>query len=58
MSKVWLVTRERQRFGPDHCGRCARIGRIAATQVARTLLARPPSAEGRVVVLSGEMHRS
>jgi uncharacterized protein YbjT (DUF2867 family) len=31
---------------------------IAATQVARTLLARTPSTEGRVVVLSGEMHRS
>jgi len=31
---------------------------IAAVQVARTLLARTPSAEGRVVVLSGEMHRS
>jgi uncharacterized protein YbjT (DUF2867 family) len=28
---------------------------IAAAQVARTLLARTPSAEGRVVVLSGEM---
>jgi uncharacterized protein YbjT (DUF2867 family) len=28
---------------------------IAATHVARTLLARTPSAEGRVVVLSGEM---
>jgi len=31
---------------------------IAATQVARTLLARTPSAEGKVVVLSGEMQRS
>jgi uncharacterized protein YbjT (DUF2867 family) len=31
---------------------------IAATQVARTLLARTPSADGRVVVLSGEMQRS
>src|SRR5579864_2435900 len=30
---------------------------IAATQVGRTLLARTPSAEGRVVVLSGEMQR-
>ncbi len=28
---------------------------IAAAHVARTLLARTPSAEGRVVVLSGEM---
>jgi uncharacterized protein YbjT (DUF2867 family) len=31
---------------------------IAATQVARTLLARTPTAEGRAVVLSGEMQRS
>jgi uncharacterized protein YbjT (DUF2867 family) len=31
---------------------------IAATQVARTLLARTPSSEGRVVMLSGEMQRS
>lgn len=31
---------------------------IAATQVARTLLARTPSAEGRVVMLSGEMQRT
>jgi uncharacterized protein YbjT (DUF2867 family) len=31
---------------------------IAAAQVARTLLARTPSAEGRVVVLSGEMQSS
>ena len=31
---------------------------IAATRVARTLLARTPSAEGRVVVLSGEMQRA
>jgi hypothetical protein len=31
---------------------------IAATQVARTLLARTPTTEGRVVVLSGEMQRS
>ena len=31
---------------------------IAAAQVARTLLARTPSSEGRVVVLSGEMQRS
>ena len=31
---------------------------IAATKVARTLLARTPTAEGRVVVLSGEMQRS
>jgi hypothetical protein len=31
---------------------------IAASQVARTLLARTPSAKGRVFVLSGEMHRS
>src|SRR5580692_6678166 len=31
---------------------------IAAAQVARTLLARTPSAEGRVVVLSGDMQRS
>src|SRR5690348_6696711 len=30
---------------------------IPATQVARTLLARTPSAQGRVVVLSGEMQR-
>jgi uncharacterized protein YbjT (DUF2867 family) len=30
---------------------------IAAAQVARTLLAQTPSAEGRVVVLSGEMQR-
>ena len=30
---------------------------IAASQVARTLLARTPSAKGRVVVQSGEMHR-
>jgi len=30
---------------------------IAAAQVAQTLLARTPSAEGRVVVLSGEMQR-
>ena len=30
---------------------------IAAAQVARTLLARTPSAEGRVVLLSGEMQR-
>lgn len=30
---------------------------IAAARVARTLLARTPSAEGRVVVLSGEMQR-
>ena len=30
---------------------------IAATQVGRTLLARTPSAQGRVVVLSGEMQR-
>jgi hypothetical protein len=30
---------------------------IAAAHVARTLLARTPSAEGRVVVLSGEMRR-
>ena len=30
---------------------------IAAAKVARTLLARTPSAEGRVVVLSGEMQR-
>ena len=58
MDKVWLVTGSAQRVGPEHCGSCARIGRIAATQVARTLLAGTPSAEGRVVVLSGEMHRS
>jgi hypothetical protein len=31
---------------------------IAAAHVARTLLARTPSAEGRGVVLSGEMQRS
>ena len=31
---------------------------IDAAKVARTLLARTPSTEGRVVVLSGEMHRS
>ncbi len=31
---------------------------IAASQVARTLLARTPSAEGRIVVLSGEMQRN
>jgi uncharacterized protein YbjT (DUF2867 family) len=31
---------------------------IAAARVARTLLAQTPSAEGRVVVLSGEMQRS
>ena len=31
---------------------------IDAAKVARTLLARTPSAEDRVVVLSGEMHRS
>jgi len=31
---------------------------IAAAKVARTLLARTPVAEGRVLVLSGEMHRS
>ena len=31
---------------------------IATAQVARTLLARTPSAEGRVVVLSGEIQRS
>jgi uncharacterized protein YbjT (DUF2867 family) len=31
---------------------------IAAAQVARTLLARTPLTEGRVVVLSGEMQRS
>jgi uncharacterized protein YbjT (DUF2867 family) len=31
---------------------------IDAAKVARTLLARTPAAEGRVVVLSGEMHRS
>jgi hypothetical protein len=30
---------------------------IAATQVARTLVARTPTARGRVVVLSGEMQR-
>jgi hypothetical protein len=30
---------------------------IGAAQVARTLLARTPSAEGRAVVLSGEMQR-
>jgi hypothetical protein len=30
---------------------------ITSAQVARTLLARTPSAEGRVVLLSGEMHR-
>lgn len=30
---------------------------IPATKVARTLLARTPSAEGKVVVLSGEMQR-
>jgi uncharacterized protein YbjT (DUF2867 family) len=30
---------------------------IAASQVARNLLARTPSAEGRVVMLSGEMQR-
>jgi hypothetical protein len=58
MDKAWLVNRQRQRFGPEHCGGCARIGRIAATQVARTLLARTPSAEGRLVALSGDMHRS
>jgi uncharacterized protein YbjT (DUF2867 family) len=31
---------------------------IDAAKVARTLLARTPAAEGRVVVLSGDMHRS
>lgn len=31
---------------------------IPAVEVARTLLARTPTAEGRVVVLSGEMQRS
>jgi hypothetical protein len=31
---------------------------IDAAKVARTLLARTPSTEGRVVVLSGEIHRS
>ena len=31
---------------------------IDAAKVARTLLARTPAAEGRVVVLSGEMHSS
>jgi hypothetical protein len=31
---------------------------IDAANVARTLLARTPTAEGRVVVLSGEIHRS
>ncbi len=31
---------------------------IDAAKVARTLLARTPVAEGRVVALSGEMHRS
>jgi len=31
---------------------------VTAAQVARTLLARTPSAEGRVMVLSGEMHRA
>lgn len=31
---------------------------IASAQVARTLLARTPSAEGRTVVLSGEMQRT
>jgi len=30
---------------------------IGAAQVTRTLLARTPSAEGRAVVLSGEMQR-
>lgn len=31
---------------------------IAAAQVARTLLARTPSSEGRIVILSGEMQRT
>lgn len=36
----------------------ARYRPIAAARVARTLLARTPSAEGRVEVLSGEMQRT